>query len=117
MIFNVGWALLCGPTLCGLSPLIIYLKKTEVGSIMMPIVQRREKRLRLQTSLRSHSELEVVPLFVMLTVHKGLTQILAGRILMTVPFSFPPGVVEGPPVCERVSPRSPARPPRCCLPL
>lgn len=91
------------------------LNKAEVGCIMMPILQKREKRCKLQTLLRSHSELEVVSFFI--SAHKGLTQILAGRKLMTVPFSFPPGVIEGCPVCERVSPKSPAWPPRRCLPL
>lgn len=43
--------------------------KTEVGHIMRLIFQRRERRLKLQTSLRSHSELEVVSFFIMLSVH------------------------------------------------
>lgn len=86
------------------------LNNTKVGGIIIPIFQRRKKRLTEPLYLAQVTQLVGrVSLSPSVVSHGGLVQSLASRTLTMLPFSFPPGITEGDPTCERVKSEIPSR--------
>ena len=86
------------------------LNNSEVGGIIIPIFQRRKKRLTEPSYLAQVTQLVGrVSLSPSVVSHGGLVQSLASRKLMMLPFSFLPGITEGDPTCERVKSEIPSR--------